>query len=973
MRTATLAVLFTVALLSSCAPTQYGDCRPSNCTGCCTFAGTCVTGDSVDSCGRGGVACAACTQGVACVAGFCGGPPADGGSGTGKTASASIGPTGGSVELEGAVISVPAGALDQQTTISITSTTLAAPVGYQAFSPVYRFAPEGLVFKTPVTVRLPYSGDPRLAVLFHSEANSASRFERVVGTSASGVLTATVTHFSLGFVGNGVDYTEQGDRSCTVTRLLEGRLGTSDYRVGLDGGSLDAGMPVPGGVSLNLSSSVALIFTVEDCRGRPLTGLTDADFVLREDGATLSVEASKRILPARGLTTFATLSLDVSSSTQSVLPQLVSAAKAFVQKLQVDRALQVPIGLELFAGMPQSVVWEAPTLDTAKLLGRLDEVLTYRAPDQSSTNLHGAVVEALSRLQQAQTQYRNRNQGGAFSTGYVVLFTDGADTSGRTPLAQVVSQVNASPDRVVAVALRSPDFDATAEQRLRDITGGAYLVAPSTAALDLEFSNLAARIAGQASRTYLLGYCSPKRSGQHAVSVEVSQSTTMASAQYSFNANGFAPGCSSDAFNLVCVGKECGGLGCGGCDDRSAQCTSAGLDAVCRSFCVTQNQCGGRSFQNPNGYLQTCADRPESRQCGSQCVNTLIDATHCGGCNLPCGAASSCVNGACVCAPGYSRCNGACLQTDTDAANCGGCGVLCGPGATCQGGRCLQVVTTSFAGVGQAGFSVGPTHVSFCSSGTTLAWVPVTGGTPQTVSTAGTCTATAVDASFVYVLRVVSGQSRLSRVPIGGGVLEDIATGLPAGIGSLGLTQDSTGLVFGGGSAVYRSGKAPGMGPPCSVTSPTPLQSAPLSDNSATYWLGTDARLYRSACPATPTQVSPLPSSIGPPRLVLGGGSLWYLDLTGLMRFPLPSGPVASLHAGSPPWPQAIVADASEAYWVTSVPAQAGQPATQGVFRTGVSVTAPMLYLRNQVPQWVALDSQYVYFASGNTIYRAVR
>lgn len=75
-------------------------------------------------------------------------------------ATAVIGPAGGTVSgPDGVQVVVPSGALDQQTTISIARSSAGAPAPQPASTPpgtaIYEFAPHGLVFNMPVTIRMP--------------------------------------------------------------------------------------------------------------------------------------------------------------------------------------------------------------------------------------------------------------------------------------------------------------------------------------------------------------------------------------------------------------------------------------------------------------------------------------------------------------------------------------------------------------------------------------------------------------------------------------------------------------------------------------------------------------------------------------------------------------------------------------------------------------------------------------------------
>ncbi len=49
-------------------------CGPSNCLGCCSSSGACVSGGSATQCGAGGLACVACGTGRTCASGTCQSP-----------------------------------------------------------------------------------------------------------------------------------------------------------------------------------------------------------------------------------------------------------------------------------------------------------------------------------------------------------------------------------------------------------------------------------------------------------------------------------------------------------------------------------------------------------------------------------------------------------------------------------------------------------------------------------------------------------------------------------------------------------------------------------------------------------------------------------------------------------------------------------------------------------------------------------
>jgi hypothetical protein len=336
----------------------------------------------------------------------------------------------------------------------------------------------------------------------------------------------------------------------------------------------------------------------------------------------------------------------MSSSTQNELTSMIDGAKAFVNRLQAnDNQLKVPVNIELFSGDSTLTEWQPSTLETDTLLAQLTALSSYKPADPSSTNLYGAVVQSLRKLQDIETGFKQRNYGGALTSGYAVLFTDGADTAGLQTLTQALAAEAAdTSDQVLAVGLQSsPDYNSLAQSQLAQLAQGGLISSDASSTLARDFEALAARIAGQTTRTYLLGYCSPKRSGQHTVSVSVAGAKNQTNASYQFTASGFGPGCTKAAFADACDGRQCGGLACGTCDDRSASCGSvpqrapvAVTPTTCVGFCKQQGKCGGAMIVNARGYSEVCNDAPDSTSCNGVCTDLTIDNANCGACGHAC-------------------------------------------------------------------------------------------------------------------------------------------------------------------------------------------------------------------------------------------------------------------------------------------------------------------------------------------------
>lgn len=148
-----------------------------------------------------------------------------------NTSSGVIGARGGTVSLGDEVtVGVPPGAVTADQTVTITRTDEAAPAGYVAYSPVYRFEPRGIVFAAPITVTIAFEGDASRAEMIWTTTGETG-WESLGGTVATSRVSAQVSHFSGGFVG-----AEDADSGS----VLDGGSDL-DADFALDGGTADTG------------------------------------------------------------------------------------------------------------------------------------------------------------------------------------------------------------------------------------------------------------------------------------------------------------------------------------------------------------------------------------------------------------------------------------------------------------------------------------------------------------------------------------------------------------------------------------------------------------------------------------------------------------------------------------------------------------------------------------------------------------
>ncbi|HUS33611.1 MAG TPA: hypothetical protein VMZ53_34145 [Kofleriaceae bacterium] len=124
------------------------------------------------------------------------------------TVTAPVSVEGGTFTADnGLTVTVPYGAVDSATTVTVSTTDIAAP---GAQTPVYEFGPEGTVFAAPLTITLPLPAGVTTGTVYWTKLGSTTEYEPIGGTidPVAHTITAQTFHFSLGYVGQ-----PSGDRT----------------------------------------------------------------------------------------------------------------------------------------------------------------------------------------------------------------------------------------------------------------------------------------------------------------------------------------------------------------------------------------------------------------------------------------------------------------------------------------------------------------------------------------------------------------------------------------------------------------------------------------------------------------------------------------------------------------------------------------------------------------------------------------
>lgn len=298
-------------------------------------------------------------------------------------------------------------------------------------------------------------------------------------------------------------------------------------------------------------SNVAMYFTVDTSGGEPVGGLVATDFRIYEDDALVSVDESKQTIinPEVAAEHFTLLLVDMSGSvTESdQVPAIEAAAAAFAATIGTSQK----IGIYAFDGSEEIHPITPFTSSGGAGAAGAGRISSFR-PRDPSTNLHGAMVAAIEKLDEAIASAQT-----PLAFGTIVVFSDGTDHAARVSFDDMLDKLGESEHDVFAIGVGNEIDEDTLAKIGRD---GSVRVEDATA-LTQAFEDIGRRIVAATQRYYLLSYCSPARAGVHEVTVEAVQGEATGSVTYEFDAAGFGPQCNPASPPPFAVGTQRVGAG----------------------------------------------------------------------------------------------------------------------------------------------------------------------------------------------------------------------------------------------------------------------------------------------------------------------------------------------------------------------------------------------------------------------------
>ena len=285
--------------------------------------------------------------------------------------------------------------------------------------------------------------------------------------------------------------------------------------------------------SVQKPSNVALYFSMDDKNGRPMPGVAVDKFKIYEDQKLISEYESKQTIlnPEVSTVRYTLLLLDMSGSVveSGQVPQVQEAVGAFLEGIGENEKVAIYAfdGREEILPLAEFGAREAT-------LARKNELLSKWKTEDPSTNLHGAIVQGVQKLEDAKA-----GSEVPLRFGTLVIFTDGTDRAHRATDEDAVAAIRDSGTTTFVIGLGGEVDQAEAERFGKD----GFVRAADKAAMTAAFEDVADRINARGRSYYLLSYCSPSRAGTHELELVVELEKQKGKLTYSFDAEGFEPDC----------------------------------------------------------------------------------------------------------------------------------------------------------------------------------------------------------------------------------------------------------------------------------------------------------------------------------------------------------------------------------------------------------------------------------------------
>lgn len=291
--------------------------------------------------------------------------------------------------------------------------------------------------------------------------------------------------------------------------------------------------------SVQRPSNVAAFFAIED-GGEPITGLTESNFAVEEDGVVLDRNETRLTLldPSSVALHHTVILVDLSGARDERQRELTSRGVAhLVDKLRPFQAVTI-LGFDGSSRLhPLGEFSKSADAQTPEL----GPIVNFRSSDESR-NLNGAIVEGLRQLDARLMRLKR-----PVRVGNLVVFTLGDDLAGRVPEEELGKALDETPHQVYAIGVEGRDT-----RQLDAIGKDGVQRSQNASAVPIAFEELGSKLRRAADKYYLVQYCSPARSGVRQVRFTVRTEDRegkglSGSVDLELDATGFSGGCNPKA------------------------------------------------------------------------------------------------------------------------------------------------------------------------------------------------------------------------------------------------------------------------------------------------------------------------------------------------------------------------------------------------------------------------------------------
>jgi len=299
-------------------------------------------------------------------------------------------------------------------------------------------------------------------------------------------------------------------------------------------------LPACGGwLSMNRVSNAqrkpnnAWVFFSVERLDAPVTGLTADDFTISEDGNPIASDETKQLLqsPDVAAVSYTLLLVDLSGTSAAAVPDpVVDAAKDLTERLSTGQR----VGVYAYDGQEKIHPIVPFSADGKQAPNAFDALRKFRTKD-SSTNLHGAVVEGLRELKRALDRERR-----PLRFGTLVVLARGIDQANR--VSRDAMRQEWDDDKYKLYEIYAAGGGAE-HPELDDVGRDGIEAATDRDAVGGPLDRLAAKVEAHAKRYYLLSFCTKARKGDREIRVQARTKNPDASGSftYTFNADGLGP------------------------------------------------------------------------------------------------------------------------------------------------------------------------------------------------------------------------------------------------------------------------------------------------------------------------------------------------------------------------------------------------------------------------------------------------